>query len=271
MQPWRTIPRIEAKYAAVARQAARNRLAYPKDILGRAMFLVLLLFVYGALWAKVLGARGDFAGFSRARLIWYMALTEAVTFALPRLQNTINEDVRTGNVACRLNRPLSYPGQLLAEYLGEAAANAGTVFVIAAITALVLTGVPPDLHPAHLLAVAATLLLGVLISFWLMFCLAMTAFWVEDNSPYFWLYSKINFVLGGLFIPVEIYPGLLRRTAEFLPFRLAFASSARLAVKFDWPLLWQTIAAQGCWLLLLGGLALAVYRKGVRKLNVNGG
>ena len=117
----------------------------------------------------------------------------------------------------------------------------------------------------------AALGLGVLVSFGLTASLALTAFWVEDNAPFFWIYSKINFVLGGLFLPVEVYPGFLRTLAEILPFRLIFSAPARLAVRFDPVLLIRTLIAQAVWAAYLLALAWLIYGKGVRKLNVNGG
>ncbi len=263
--------KIYRKYAAVLSQAARSRLAYPKEILGNAVFLAVLLFVYNALWTKVLSGRGIFAGFSHAQLIWYLAFTESMTFAFPRIQNMVNEDVKTGNIAYRLNRPAHYLGLLLAEYLGETLAKAVPVFTAGAGMAALLVGGLPGFTPLHLLLAGTALILGVLLSFCCTVSLAMTAFWLEDNGPYFWIYQKINFILGGLLLPVEVYPGLLRRIAEFLPFRLVYAGAARLGVKFEAAMLASTLAGQICWLLPLAVATLFIYRRGVRKLNVNGG
>ena len=267
MMMWRKI----GKYVAMARQAVRNRLAYPREILGRVMFLALILFVYDRLWTKVLGERGDFAGFGHAQLIWYLLITEAATFSFPRLQDRVSTDVKTGDIAYRLNRPASYLGQLLAEYLGETLAGAAAISVPGAGLAFLLAGRPPDLSLVHLAPALAALGLGTLVSFGLTASLALTAFWVEDNAPFFWIYSKINFVLGGLFLPVEVYPGFLRTLAEILPFRLIFSAPARLAVRFDPVLLIRTLIAQAVWAAYLLALAWLIYGKGVRKLNVNGG
>ena len=259
------------KYSAVAGLALRNRLAYPKDLLGRMFFTAFVLFVYNRLWGKILGANGDFAGFTKAQLTWYMAFTEGIGLSFPRLQGTISEDVKTGNIAYRLNKPLHYLGQLLAEYLGETAVGLIITLSIAVLTAFILVGGLPDLTFPRLLGVSGAVLLGALLSFCLSAALALSAFWVEDNGPFFWIYSKISFVLGGLFIPVEVYPGWLRSLAVFLPFRLVFAGAARLAVRFDAALYAATIAAQLAWLLPAAALAVLIFRRGVRKLNVNGG
>ncbi|MGE5599364.1 MAG: ABC transporter permease [Bacteroidota bacterium] len=263
--------RVCRKYAAVAGQAARNHLAYPKDLLGRALFLGLILFVYNQVWGKALGAGGAFGGFTRAQLTWYMAFTEGIALSFPRLQGTVSEDVKTGNIAYRLNKPLSYLGQLLGQYLGEAAVNAAVTLSAAVAAAFLLAGPWPGFAPGAAAAVLAAVAGGTVLSFFLTAALALSAFWVEDNGPFFWLYSKINFVLGGLLIPVEVYPGLLRRITEYLPFRLVFAGPARLLVRFDRRVLGEILAAQSLWLPIFIALTAMLYRLGVRKLNVNGG
>ncbi|MGE5527857.1 MAG: ABC transporter permease [Patescibacteria group bacterium] len=260
-----------AKYAACAVQAARNRLAYPKDLAGRAIFLFLILFVYGQVWQKALGARGSFGGFSRAQLIWYMAFTEGIGLSFPRLQGVVNEHVRTGDIAYRLNRPLSYLGGLLGEYLGETAFNLLATLGAAVLAARVLAGGPPGADLGSLAPLCLIVPLGALLSFFINAGLALTAFFVEDNGPFFWVYQKIHFVLGGLFLPIEVYPRALRAAAGFLPFQLIYAAAARLAVRFDRAMLVRTLTAQAAWLVILIPLVWAIYHRGVRKLNVNGG
>ncbi|MGE5598754.1 MAG: ABC transporter permease, partial [Bacteroidota bacterium] len=231
----------------------------------------LILFVYNQVWGKALGPGGAFGGFTRAQLTWYMALTEGIGLSFPRLQGTVGEDVKTGNIAYRLNKPISYVGQLLAQYLGETAINAAATLTAAGTAAFFLAGPWPGFAPGRAAVVLLAAAGGTVLSFFLTAALAFSAFWVEDNGPFFWLYSKINFVLGGLLIPVEVYPGLLRRVTEFLPFRLIFAGPARLLVRFDRQMLIGILAAQATWLPLFAGLTAMLYRRGVRKLNVNGG
>lgn len=269
MQPHRRLGK--GKYLAVARLAVRNRLAYPQDVLGRTFFLAFILFVYSRLWLRVLGGSGEFGGFTGAQLVWYMAFTEAIALGFPRLQNTVSEDVKTGNIAYRLNKPLNYLGQLGAEYLGEAAVNILLTVAVGAAAALVLAGPLPGLTPGGLAGGLLVMAGGTVLSFVISAGLTLTAFWVEDNGPYFWIYSKINFVLGGLFIPVEVYPGFLRAAARVLPFRHIFGSAARLLVRFDPNLFLRTVGLQACWSMAILGLVVLVYRLGVRKLNVNGG
>jgi ABC-type uncharacterized transport system permease subunit len=41
-------------------------------------------------------------------------------------------------------------------------------------------------------------------------------------------------MLGGMLLPVELYPAAVRRVVEALPFQYMIAGPARLLVKFSW-------------------------------------
>ena len=70
--------------------------------------------------------------------------------------------------------------------------------------------------------------LAFLLQFLIKMSLALLAFWVEDTGPFFWIYSKVLFTLGGLFVPIDIYPEWLRRVAVMMPFNYVLYQPARL-------------------------------------------
>jgi len=103
------------------------------------------------------------------------------------------------------------------------------------------------------------------------FSLALLAFWLEDNRPFFWIQNKMIFIFGGLFIPVEAYPAGLRLVSYLLPLRYGVSAPARLLVDFNLAMACQLLTGQIIWTALLGLLVWAMFRKGVRRVHVNGG
>jgi ABC-2 type transport system permease protein len=74
-----------------------------------------------------------------------------------------------------------------------------------------------------------------------------------------------------MLLPLEMFPGILHSVSQYLPFQTVAYFSAKTAVQFD-PSKWlRMLGIQWTWIvgLMLG--VFAVYRKGVKKLNVNGG
>ena len=70
------------------------------------------------LW-DVVAAQGAVSGASRRELVWYLAITEWIVLSLPLVHLTIEQDVKTGDIAYRLPRPISYLGFRLAESAGD--------------------------------------------------------------------------------------------------------------------------------------------------------
>jgi len=72
-------------------------------------------------------------------------------------------------------------------------------------------------------------------------------------------------------MPITLFPEWLLRIVEWLPFSLMIYQPARLAVQFDWTA-WAELSVKQLGLIVaLGLFAQAMYRLGVRRLDVNGG
>jgi ABC-2 type transport system permease protein len=48
--------------------------------------------------------------------------------------------------------------------------------------------------------------------------IGLLAFWLHDVAPVYWVWQKLMFVLGGLLLPLELYPAFIQRVAAFTPF-----------------------------------------------------
>ena len=97
------------------------------------------------------------------------------------------------------------------------------------------------------------------------------AVWLQDVSPVFWIWQKLAFVLGGLILPLEIYPTWLRSAAGWTPFSALMHGTGRMAFGLD-----PAFAAEVAGRLVIWGAASALllgwlFRRGLRVLDVNGG
>jgi len=115
------------------------------------------------------------------------------------------------------------------------------------------------------------MLLAMSLNFVIELIIGLLAFWFEDTYAFFWIYQKIVFTLGGLFLPLDLFPNGLRQVAAALPFTSISYAPARLSAAFTAQLFAATAATQMGWLLVLGLLAGVVYSRAVRRLSVNGG
>ena len=62
--------------------------------------------------------------------------------------------------------------------------------------------------------------------------IGLSAFWIVDTSPVYWIWQKLAFVLGGLLLPLELYPDWLRAAARLSPFPAMLWGPGRMAFGF---------------------------------------
>ncbi|AJY77864.1 ABC transporter permease [Paenibacillus beijingensis] len=261
------------KYTAVGKISLRQQFAYVTDFLLRSLFLLLILFVFMQLWraayAGVGAGHGTMAGFSLKQIIWYLVFTEAVTMACPHLCQKIEDEVKNGDIAVRLLTPLSYIGYHYFSYMAEAALRFIVNLAIGSAIGWLLVGAPQ--LGAGWAGMAALVLGALSLAFILNMTIALCAFWVEETRGLEFVLQKLQFTVGGMLIPLDLMPYWLQRVCAWLPFRAVLYFPARIGVAFDARLLAEFAAIQAAWIGALAAFVVWLYRKGVRKLNVNGG
>jgi ABC-2 type transport system permease protein len=260
------------KYHEMLLISTQTILAYPLEVISRAGVMAVLIFVFIQLWTVTFRLSGQttISGFDLPRMIWYLVLTESVVMSCPRTFDKIDLEVKSGDLAYRLARPYSYAFFHGASYLGHVVLALPANFAVGAALALVLAG-PPHLAPAAWPVVLLAVLLAICLNFVVELTIGLLAFWFEDTYAFFWIYQKLTFTLGGLFLPLALFPATLRAVASRLPFSAITYAPARLSAGFDVRLAVGTFATQLGWLAVLGCLAALVYRRGVRRVNINGG
>jgi ABC-2 type transport system permease protein len=261
--------RSSAKYFAFARASARRALAERAMLLGRVVFLGVILFAFSRVWG-VLGSRAAIGNAGPRELIWYIALTEWAVLSMPQVFLAIEAEVRSGDVACRLVRPVDYTLAHVCESLGESALRIAVLGPCAALYAFLLSGgFPAD--PRGLWFALPLVVLACLLGTLCMAAIGLSAFWVIDTSPFFWIWQKLVFVLGGLLFPLELYPEWLRRVAQLSPFPLLCWAPGSMALGYEpgraASLLLQGVVYAGVLLALLAFLS----SRARRRLTVNGG
>jgi ABC-2 type transport system permease protein len=259
------------KYAFIGKITLRNQLAYVVDFLVRSLFLLLILYIFLQLWQTTFHGEGaaKIAGYSFKQIMWYLVVTEAMTLACPSLCSRIEEEVKSGDVGFKLVRPVSFIVFHYVEYMSEAAVRFGVNGVLGGALGLLVLG-PPDSAIGFLwLPVAA--FGGFTVNFTLNMALALSAFWVEETRGLEFVYNKFLFTIGGMLMPLELFPEALQRIGHWLPLQAIVYIPAKTAVAFDAAKLPGILAIQAVWIAVIGIVVTLVYRKGVKKLHVNGG
>lgn len=259
------------KYGAISRITVKNQLAYVTDLLVRTLFLLLILYVFVQLWTVTYSGAGAsvIGGYRFDELIWYLIFSESIVTAVPRMHVTVEGEVKTGGIAYLLNKPMSYLLYRYAEFAGEYAVRLAINLLIGSVLGVAFFGLPDfGWGWAGFAVVAAG---AMTLNYMIRMLLSLCAFWVEETQGLVFVYDKLLFTVGGMLMPLELLTGTLRDLVGWLPFQTMIYFPVKTVIQFDAGRMAEMLGVQLLWGLALGALLAAVYRKGVTKLNVNGG
>jgi len=269
--PGRRFWRIARKYAEVGRIALRSSWAYVWNQLLSTLFLVVVLYVFVQLWRVTFAAQGAVIdGYTLPEMIWYLVTTEAIILSFPRVHAVLEQEVKGGDLALRLSKPYAYLGFHYATFLGEALVKLAVMMLVGGVTARLMVGPIPfrwEAAPVLLLLYFTTHALN----FFYIAAVGLLAFWVEEVIGLHLLFDKLKWILGGMLIPVQLYPDAVRRLVDWLPFRHMIGGPAELFVHFSWAGAADLLLHQALWLIVFGLVCTGIYRLGVRRVDLNGG
>ena len=259
------------KYWAIFKTQVIHSLAYPADLIARAFTAVLFAWVFFHLWQAAYRStgQGTLSGLTLKETLWYLVVAEAIVLSRPRMATGIAESVKNGEIAYLLSRPYNFLlyqasvgiGDSILRILLNAVAGGAVVWSVA--------GPRPD--PRGWPMVFVAVVFGWAIDFCITAMIGLAAFVTEEVSSFEWIYRKFVLLLGGVLIPLDLFPAWLRDISLALPFASAVYGPARLFVSPGLARFAHLALTQVAWLGALGLVLGLLYRRSVAWLTVNGG
>jgi ABC-2 type transport system permease protein len=243
------------------------------SLVARLAFFILLLSVFWSIWsATPLGElkTGELkTGVTAAQILWYFMINECIALAPGATVRAVEDDIRSGEIAGGLSRPLPYGLASVAEWLGGALFRALVLAAVGVPYAAVLTGEIAIAASAVLplvLAVAISCVLVVLFHLQL----GYVAAWAGLSTPAYWIWQKFLFLAGGMILPLMLYPSPLRDIAELSPFAAILFAPASLVFDSSPARIAEVLGLQLFWLPVTLLLTVAVDRAATRRFLTRG-
>lgn len=266
--PWKNL----RKYYAIGRISLQTTLAYPVNQLSEfgyySLLFCLLFFFQQATLQQA--QQNQTEGLSLAQIMWIIFFVNIFEQRSKGVSYVLNQEIQSGQLAYRLNRPCSYMLFYYAEYLGERIASLIFSGITSGLMIYYLVGAPPTSIATLILGILM-LFIGATISFFLQFCIGLCAFWIEGVDPLRWIYWQAQSVLGGAVIPLALFPQTIKKMVAFLPFANTFYGAAHLIVNFNLQNFQYYITLQLFWLFAVIVLARTLFKKGVKNVVISGG
>lgn len=247
------------------RVAARERVTLALGL----GYYSLFIFLFAAVWRHTPFATQPDRSISYATMVWYIAVTELVTFGGMQFREQVRFDIQAQQLSGLMGLPIPYWRLKLMQLMGRGLLNFALLGTCGFLLACIIAdGVP--FPPAVGGAILASGLLAMLLMLTITFSIGLLDVWGQFARPVYWIWQKSLFVLGGLMLPLSLYPSALRDAALCTPFPAMVALPAQLVFRQDLDDFGIIVAQQLGWLALFAALALWLHGKARRHIGAEG-
>jgi ABC-2 type transport system permease protein len=262
-------------YRAFFISALQTQLAYRGQAWASIFGDLVEVFARIAIWMSIFAVAGDKAGgVSLKEMITYTIVGSVLLGAWEwRLYlNVIGQQIKTGDVAVFLLKPLNYLLMMLFWELGTIAFRLMAVVLPVIVVTGLIYGVEPPASPFHGAMFVGFLLLGFVILFLLATIAGLLAFWMMTVFALEWSMHAFMAVLAGSFVPLWFFPAPAAAIIERLPFAYTtFHPNAVYLGRLDVNATLTTFGIGCGWAVVLTGFAAWLWSLAQHRIVVQGG
>jgi ABC-2 type transport system permease protein len=256
-------------YAQAFSIQARKLMSYRADFWTNAVvtFFVELAAAY-YLWTAVFRETGrdEIGGFSlQAMVVYYVAaiLLGKLVKGNER-DRTISDDIYEGGLTRYLLYPSNYFGFKYAEHLGTLVPSLVELVAFgAAALAILPAAADVRVSPQTVAMAAVSVAVSNLLHFLLMFPIRAVAFWADNTWTLEVMYRFASQMLGGLLLPLSLFPAWSQPVLDLLPFKYLYYFPAMTLLGHVEPAAWaRGMAVSLVWCAVAALVGSVVWRRG---------
>lgn len=262
------------KYLEVVRITNSELFASPGNLIGRILIQALRVSLFYVLYTYVYNASGvtqmdSNSATKLTNVIWGLGFVQLVTVSIRNTFSQVKDEILTGQIALKLNKPYSF----LIYYFFEALGQMPIKFVLFTITTFIvlmpLIGLP-EFTALRVISFLFLYLFGVTLGALIQILVGLFAFWIENPDPIMWILNKLSWIFNGTFVPIALLPLAFQQITLFVPLSAPY-SIGRLFEIYTIADSLRFLSIQIVWILIVIVLIQFIYRRGVKLVSINGG
>ena len=255
------------KYFDVFRFNLKTELNFKVNYFFTLFAYLVHVFILRELWDYILRGK-EINGFGRVELVWYITLGEFMMYCINKKNlEKISILIKSGNVANLLTKPVSIIKYLFAEQC-TSVVSIVINFIFAMILGSAMVGMV-ELTLIQVVLFFISIILSLPILLLIQLFIGLLAFITEENDSFYLVIQKAMLIV--VFTPVEFFPEVVQWILRFLPSTYAIYPIGKIFTNYDFKNSVFLIICQIIALITMIILVNILNRKGVKKVNVNGG
>jgi len=254
---------------AYGRMSFQRQIAYRTANLAGLFTNVFFLLFRGFALGACFAGREEIGGLTQSQTLTYTTVSQALLMVIPQWGRAeVANEVRSGQIAMDLCRPISFPAMFFARRLGGSFA-----FVFLRFPGVMLAGLALGFLSAPECSwglLVVSIVLGALICHSIILLVELSAFWMESERGVRYFVLGLSAVLSGLIMPLHFYPEWILAISKWLPFEHGLYTPVRLYIG-EVESVREALTMQAGWALVMISLSFFLFWLGTRKLTIQGG
>lgn len=248
--------------------------AYINSIL-RAVVFMVTIYVFNQLWSYIYtGYASDsiLNGYNLNMMIWYLIMTEILAYSTSpkNVTQDFSNSIKNGKIATALNKPYNFFIYQVSYHTGAFLNKACYLLPAGILCGMILLDPISGFSIMYVIPILLSIFLSLILVCILYSTIGLLSFWIEESTPFAWIFQKFVLVLG-VFFPVTFFPTFIQKIILYSPVYSMTTGPATLLSNFSWETFAIVMFSQIFYIVLLLFLGLIIYKIGIKKVNIYGG
>lgn len=259
-------------YVEFALKKFQNQMAYRLEffmgILNTIITIVVYCCIYRALYGGADTAFGITFQMVATNFVISLGLSIAFSFDEMFLQNKVYD----GSITSEFLKPVNFRFRMLAENIGSVVFKLIFNFIPALIFGIIFIDLSAPENVLSFLLMLVSVMLGYLVLWMISFIVQTWCFWLFSVWGIITIKNVFVNVLSGSILPIWFMPPVLRKIISFTPFESIYFTPVRIYLgELTGNEIIYGMAVQLFWIVVLYAIGSLFWKKGVKKLVVQGG
>ena len=259
-------------YIEFAAKKFQNKMTYRLEffmgILDTVISLIVYLCVYEALYGDLNTIDGITLSMVATNFVISLGLSQAFSYDEFFLERRVNE----GSITNEFLKPVNFVFRMISENAGEGLFKLIFNFIPAVVFAVFYTELCPPAGMINIVAMIISIVLGYIILWLISFIVQTWTFWFLSVWGMITIKNVFVNILSGAMIPIWFMPPALRSVVALTPFESIYFTPVRIYLGELGGLdILKGMGIQVFWIVLLAVIANMFWKKGVKKLVIQGG
>ncbi|MDE7286798.1 MAG: ABC-2 family transporter protein [Lachnospiraceae bacterium] len=259
-------------YVEFAIKKFQDKMAYRLDFFMGIVNTSITILVYLCIYKALYGDAADIDGISYSMVATNFVITLGLSNAFHYNEMFLQDKIRDGSITNEFLKPVSFILRLLSENIGEGAFKIIFHFIPALGITILYTSLCPPKSVLGLPVMFLSVALGYLILWLISFIIQTWSFWLFSVWGIITIKNVFVSILSGTLLPLWFMPQALRNIISVTPFESIYFTPVRIYLgELGGREILSALAVQVMWIAILGVIANVFWKKGVKKLVVQGG